>query len=127
MLAASLGGAFLVPFALVLLALIAAVLLAQVWVSMAIGGRLAARTAATSPWLAYALGAVLWVLLLTVLGYIAGALGGFVFLAGWILGLGAVTLHLIEARRLDRYTPTHTDQPPSHSAARAVRTRSAAP
>jgi cytoskeletal protein CcmA (bactofilin family) len=117
-LASSLGGAFLAPFALALLAIIAAVLLAQVWVSMAIGdwlaGRSARRTTALSlsPWLAYALGATLWVLLLTVLGYIAGALGGLVFLAGWIVGLGAVTLYVIDTRRRESYAQTYIDEPP---------------
>jgi cytoskeletal protein CcmA (bactofilin family) len=116
--AASLGGALLAPFFLVLLGVIAAVLLAQVWVSMAIGSFLAARLTALSPWLAYAIGAAVWVLLLTVLGYIAGGLGGLVFLVGWILGLGAVTLYVIDARRREGFTPTYgdparyADQPP---------------
>lgn len=111
-LAPSLGAAFLAPFALVLLAIIAAVLLAQVWVSMAIGTLLAGRWRSLSAWLAYAVGAAVWVLLLTVLGYIAGALGGIVFLAGWILGLGAVTVYLIETRRREPYETTYAAQPP---------------
>jgi cytoskeletal protein CcmA (bactofilin family) len=117
--ASSLGGAFVAPLVLLVLAIIAAVLLGQVWVSMAIGGLLIGRAVPLSPWLAYALGATVWVLFVTVLGYIAGALGGLVFLVGWILGLGAVTLWVIEARRRDRYTPIYPDEPP-HSAAPAT-------
>jgi len=110
-LAPSLGGAFLAPFFLVLLAILAALLLSQVWVAMAIGGWLGSRTSELSQWLAYAIGAVVWVLLLAVLGFISGALGGLAFLAGWILGLGAVTLYVIDARRRDRLTPTAPTYP----------------
>jgi cytoskeletal protein CcmA (bactofilin family) len=96
--AASLGGAFLAPVALLVLAMIAAVLIAQVWVSMAIGGWLAGRTNTSSPWLAYALGAAVWVLALTILGLVTAALGAVIFLIGWILGLGAVTLYAVQTR-----------------------------
>jgi cytoskeletal protein CcmA (bactofilin family) len=98
-LAAALGGAFVAPIILVVLALIAIIALAQVWVAMAIGDVIAARTSRLSVWLSYAIGAAVWALVLTVLGFIAGVLGGVAFLLGWIVGLGALTLYVVDVRR----------------------------
>ena len=109
-LAASLGGAFLAPLALVVLAIVAALLLAQVWVAMAIGSWLASRTSQLRPWLAYAVGALLWVLLLSVLSFISGVLGGILFFVAWILGLGAIALYVVDTRRRETLSVT---QPPA--------------
>jgi cytoskeletal protein CcmA (bactofilin family) len=106
-LAASLGGAFLAPLALVVLAIIAVILLAQVWVAMAIGSLIATRSSSLSPWLAYALGAVIWVAVLTVVSFIAGALGGVLFLLAWIVGIGALTLYVLDLRRRDSLVDQH--------------------
>lgn len=101
-LATSFGGAFVVPFVIVVFAIIALVFVSQVYVAMAIGGAIARSGVTASPWLAYALGALIWVALLTLLGWLVGALGGLTFLIGWILGLGALALDTFERRRLDR-------------------------
>jgi cytoskeletal protein CcmA (bactofilin family) len=98
-LAASFGGAFVIPLVLVVLAIIVLIFVSQVYVAMAIGGAIARRGVTTSPWLAYALGALVWAAILTLLGWLVGFLGGLLFLIGWILGLGALTLDTIERRR----------------------------
>jgi len=101
MLAASFGGAFVVPLVIVVLAIVALIFVSQVYVAMAIGGAIARFGVTTSPWLAYAIGALVWAALLTLLGWLVGFLGGLVFVIGWILGLGALALDTIERRRLD--------------------------
>jgi cytoskeletal protein CcmA (bactofilin family) len=98
-LASSLGGAFVAPIVLLVLALLAAIVLAQVWVAMAIGDLIATRTGPLSVWLSYAIGALVWALVLTALGYLAGVLGGVAFLLGWIVGLGALALYVVDMRR----------------------------
>ena len=101
MLAASFGGAFVVPLVIVVLAIVALIFVSQVYVAMAIGGAIARFGVTTSPWLAYTIGALVWAALLTLLGWLVGFLGGLVFVIGWILGLGALALDTIERRRLD--------------------------
>jgi cytoskeletal protein CcmA (bactofilin family) len=100
-LATAFGGAFAIPFVLVLFAIVALVFLSQVYVAMAIGGAFSRYGVTASPWVAYALGALVWAATLTLLGWLVAALGGLVFLVGWMLGLGALALDTIERRRLD--------------------------
>jgi len=102
MLAASFGGAFVVPLVIVVLAIVALIFVSQVYVAMAIGGAISQLGMTTSPWLAYAMGALVWAAALTLIGWLVGFLGGLVFVIGWILGLGALALDTIERRRLDR-------------------------
>lgn len=53
---------------------------------MAIGGAIPQLGMTTSPWLAYAIGALVWAAVLTLLGWLIGLLGRLVFVIGWILG-----------------------------------------
>jgi hypothetical protein len=98
-LAASFGGAVFILFLVVLLAVISLVFVSHVWVAMAIGRALGRYATGLAPWLLYAIGTLVWVALLTFFGLVTGVLGGFMFLAGWILGLGAFTLHQLDRRR----------------------------
>lgn len=111
MLAASFGGAFVIPLVIVVLAIVALIFVSQVYVAMAIGGAISQLGVTTSPWLAYAIGALVWAAVLTLLGWVVGFLGGLVFVIGWILGLGALALDTIERRRLDASVPPRRAEP----------------
>ncbi|CAN5620863.1 hypothetical protein BH23CHL10_BH23CHL10_12530 [soil metagenome] len=111
MLAASFGGAFVIPLVIVVLAIVALIFVSQVYVAMAIGGAISQLGVTTSPWLAYAIGALVWAAVLTLLGWVVGFLGGLVFVIGWILGLGALALDTIERRRLNASVPPRRAEP----------------
>jgi cytoskeletal protein CcmA (bactofilin family) len=99
--ASSFGGAFVVPLVIVVLLIVILLFVSQVYVAMAIGRALGRLDLVGSPWLVYALGALVWAGVLTLLGWLVGPLGGLVFFIGWILGLGAITVDTIERRRLE--------------------------
>ena len=112
-LAASFGGAFVIPFIVVLLAVIALVFVAQVWTAMAIGLAVGTYARGLPAWLLYAIGAAIWAAVLALLGFIAGGLGGFAFLLGWILGLGAFGLYQLDQRRTESATDVRPSASPS--------------
>jgi hypothetical protein len=99
--ASSFGGAFVVPLVIVVLLIVVFIFVSQVYVAMAIGRALGRLDLVGSPWLVYALGALVWAGVLTLLGWLVGSLGGLVFFIGWILGLGALAVDTIERRRLE--------------------------
>jgi hypothetical protein len=101
MLATSFAGAFIIPLVIVVFLIVAMIFVSQVYVAMAIGRALGRLDLNLSPWFAYAIGALTWAAALTLLGWLAGALGGLAFFLGWILGLGAFALDILERRRLD--------------------------
>jgi cytoskeletal protein CcmA (bactofilin family) len=100
--ATSFGGAFVVPFLIMVLAIIILVFVSQVFVAMAIGHAVGGLGYRTAPWLAYAIGSLVWALVLTLLGWLLPPLGALIFFLGWILGLGAFALDTLERRRRDR-------------------------
>jgi cytoskeletal protein CcmA (bactofilin family) len=100
--ATSFGGAFAVPVIITVLAIVIFLFVSQVYVAMAIGDAVGGLGYTTAPLLAYAIGALVWALVLTLLGWLLPALGALVFLAGWILGLGAFALDTLDRRRRDR-------------------------
>jgi cytoskeletal protein CcmA (bactofilin family) len=124
-LASSLGGAFIGLFIVVLLAVILLALVAHVYVAMAIGDLIggfvsprpavatrgpagetyvdesAAAPSAASPWLLYAVGALIWSGLLALAGLVSGGLLVILYLLGWVLGIGALALYHWSRRRVE--------------------------
>lgn len=95
-----LGGAFVAPIIVLVLLIIVVALVAQVYVATGIGQAIASR-ANLSPWLAYAAGALVWALLLSLATFVHGALGALLYFIAWFLALGALALHLIRRRRAE--------------------------
>jgi cytoskeletal protein CcmA (bactofilin family) len=106
--ATSFGGAFVMPLFLMVLAIIILVFVSQVFVAMAIGDAVGRLGFATAPPLAYAIGALVWALVLTLVGWLLPPLGALVFFGGWILGLGAFALDTLDRRRRDRLASGET-------------------
>jgi cytoskeletal protein CcmA (bactofilin family) len=95
-----LGGAFVAPIIVLVLLIIVVALVAQVYVAAGIGQAIASR-ADLSPWLAYAAGALVWALLLSLATFVHGALGALLYFIAWFLALGALALHVIRRRRAE--------------------------
>lgn len=100
-LAASLGGGFFVAAVVVILVIVMVVFLAAVPVAMAIGQLVLPGD--RSGYLVYLAGAAILALALVVGGFVA-ALGGLIFLAVWVLGLGAFILYAWRTRD-EPFTP----------------------
>ena len=108
-LAGSLGGGFFVAALIVILLIVALVFLAAVPVAMAIGQLVLPGD--RSGYLVYLAGAAILALALVVGGFVP-ALGGLVFLAVWVLGLGAFILYAWRTRH-EPYTLVPPPPPPS--------------
>lgn len=93
------GALFVFVVVLVLLVVILAVV-SEVYVAMAVAAALFARRG-WSRWLAYALGAGIVAIVLSVAGLIHGVLGFVVYLLAWIVGLGALALYHLRARQIE--------------------------
>jgi hypothetical protein len=85
--AGALAGAFAAPAIIVILLIVILAIVAAVPLVMAVGN-LVLRGDASS-YLAYAVGAVIWAAVLTLVGLVGSGLDVLVFLLIWILGLGA--------------------------------------
>lgn len=94
-LAGALGGAFVLPAILIILLVIILVFVSAVPVAMAIGRLVLPGN--RSPYLAFAAGAAILALLVTVVGLVP-ALGAVAFFLVWVLGLGAFALYAWRTR-----------------------------
>ena len=94
--AGALAGAFAAPAVIVILLIVILAIVAAVPLVMAVGN-LVLRGDASS-YLAYAVGAVIWAAVLTLVGLVGSGLDVLVFLLVWILGLGAYALYLWRTR-----------------------------
>lgn len=118
-LAGALGGAMALPLIVVLLLIVLFIFVSQVYLAMALGS-LFGRWGVHSAWLGYLLGAVAWAVLITLCGLLSGALAAVVYLAGWILGLGAWVMQQFERRRRDELSSAGAVSPPTPAAAVAA-------
>ena len=107
-LAGSLGGGFFVAAVVVILLIVMLVFLAAVPVAMAIGQLVIPGD--RSGYLVYLAGAAILALAIVLGGFVA-ALGGLIFLAIWVLGLGAFILYAWRTRR-EPYTLVPPPPPP---------------
>lgn len=105
--AGALAGAFAAPAVIVILLIVILAIVAAVPLIMAVG-TLVLRGDASS-YLAYAVGAVIFAAVLTVVGLVGSGLDVLVFVLIWILGLGAFALYLWRTRT-QPYVP---GQPPA--------------
>jgi cytoskeletal protein CcmA (bactofilin family) len=110
-----LGGAFVAPIIVLVLLIIVVALVAQVYVSAAIGQAIASR-ADLSPWLAYAAGALVWALLLSLATFVHGALGALLYFIAWFLALGALAFHVMRRRRAEAVEAAQVAHVPSADA-----------
>lgn len=94
--AGALAGAFAAPALIVILLIVILAIVAAVPLVMAVG-RLVLRGDASS-YLAYAVGAVIWAAVLTLVGLVGSGLDVLVFILVWIIGLGAYALYLLRTR-----------------------------
>ena len=108
-LAGSLGGGFFVAAFVVILLIVMLVFLAAVPVAMAIGQLVLPGD--RSGYLVYLAGAAILAVALVAGGFVP-ALGGLVFLAVWVLGLGAFILYAWRTRR-EPYTLVPPPPPPA--------------
>jgi hypothetical protein len=102
----------LVPIVVVLLLAIILALVAQVYVAAAIGQIVAGRVE-MSPYLGYAVGALIWAVLIVLASVVHGALAALLYFAAWFLALGALTLDINNRRRAEAVIV----QPPAAPAA----------
>ena len=109
----ALGGAFALPATAVILLIAVVAMVASVPLAMAIG-TLIIRDG--SPYLAFAVGAVIWAAVLTLAGVVSGALGFLVYLFAWIVGLGAFVLYAWRTRTepyVAAWPPSRWTAPPA--------------
>ena len=117
-LAGALGGAFIGAAIVVVLLIVLLLLLSAVPVAMAIGSLVLPGD--RSAYLVYLAGAAILALVLTVGGFVP-ALGGLLFLAVWVLGLGAFILYAWRTRR-EPFTLVTPPPPPPPAAAEVAST-----
>ncbi len=112
-LAGALGGGFFVGALVVLLLIVVVIFLAAVPVAMAIGHLVLPGD--RSGYLVYLAGAAILALALVAGGFVP-ALGGLIFLAIWVVGLGAFILYAWRTRR-EPFTPVVPPPPGAPSPA----------
>lgn len=105
------GGAFIQPAILVML--LAAVLgyLSQVPLAMGIGQLLLRSREGFSPYLSFAVGAALLAAILVGAGWLNGLLGAVLWIIGWLVGLGALSMHAWRTRNLVAVIPPRPPDP----------------